>query len=408
MSTVESGIILNQQHAKAASAIQSSSPARMLHVLTLTPFYPYAGNEAAGCFIAEPLRALAEQGVLSTVIAAQPLHNSWNDSNASTPSEWVRYPQLPGNFGLSGAGRSLFFRLLAKLKRLHRNHPIDLIHAHAALPCGHAATLLSSSLRIPFVVTVHGLDVFNTCFQHVGPAVRRRHEISANVYRRAARVICISDKVRKLIVDELPEVRTAVIYNGTDTNFFSPAESPTENEAILIVGTLLRGKGQELVLRAMSRLSNQHPRLRCKMIGEGADRERFAALAKELGLENRVEFLGRRTRTEVATELRDSVIFALPSRYEGLGCAYLEAMSCGKPVIACYGQGIDEIIRHGENGWLIPVDGLDDLAEGLRVLLNSRERRMKMGQAARDTILKELTLQHQAQSLVTIYREVAQ
>jgi glycosyltransferase involved in cell wall biosynthesis len=97
----------------------------------------------------------------------------------------------------------------------------------------------------------------------------------------------------------------------------------------------------------------------------------------------------------------------LPSRYEGLGCVYLEAMACAKPVIACRGQGIDEIIDHGSNGWLIPVAGLEELVQGLQVLLENAELRAHIGQAARQTILDKLTMSQQAHNLLRIYQDAA-
>ena len=88
-----------------------------------------------------------------------------------------------------------------------------------------------------------------------------------------------------------------------------------------------------------------------------------------------------------------------------MGCAYLEAMSCGKPVIGCRGQGIDEVIEHGRNGWLIPANGLEDLMQGLSGLLSSLELRTRVGTAARQTIMEKFTLSHQAEHLARIYRE---
>ena len=84
---------------------------------------------------------------------------------------------------------------------------------------------------------------------------------------------------------------------------------------------------------------------------------------------------------------------------------YLEAMSCGKAVIGCRGQGIEEVIEHGKNGWLIPVDGLAQLVEGLHALLASHDLCARIGTAARQTILDKLTLSHQAQQLANIYRQ---
>jgi glycosyltransferase involved in cell wall biosynthesis len=377
-----------------------------LHVLTLTPFYPSEGEEVSGCFVAESLRELEAVGAASSVIAVDSVYHRRRRTSRQYPAEWMRYAQLPGNFGLSSAGKFLGAALFNRVQRLHRRNPVSVIHAHAALPCGHAAAVLSRRLNIPFVVTVHGLDVFNRCFQD-GIAARWRKKISLHVYRSARKVICISDRVRRLLRDGAgPAVSADVVYNGTDTDFFAPGRTPEAPPTILIVGNLLAGKGHELVLRAIAKLGDS-PGLQCRMIGEGADRDRFAALAKELRISDRVHFLGRRPRAEVADAMRNCTLFVLPSRFEGLGCVYLEAMACGKTAMACQGQGIDEIIRHGENGWLIPVDGFDELVQGLRTLLGDADLRARIGQAARQTIVENLTLSHQARQLMAIYEAAA-
>jgi glycosyltransferase involved in cell wall biosynthesis len=103
--------------------------------------------------------------------------------------------------------------------------------------------------------------------------------------------------------------------------------------------------------------------------------------------------------------MRACSVFVLPSSYEGLGCVYLEAMACGKPVIACHGQGIDEIVSHGKNGWLIPVEGLDELVQGLSTLLRSPDLCSRLGTSARETILNGLTLSDQARRLAQIYSD---
>ena len=103
--------------------------------------------------------------------------------------------------------------------------------------------------------------------------------------------------------------------------------------------------------------------------------------------------------------MRACSIFALPSSYEGLGCVYLEAMSAQKAVIACRGQGIDEIIRHGQNGILVKPDDPEDLAHALTALLEDAPLRRRLGQQARNTVLGSFTLNHQAQRLAELYRE---
>ncbi len=324
-------------------------------------------------------------------------------------AEWLRYPTLPGNSGLTTAGLFLYRRALQFIGALHRRDKIDVIHAHAALPCGHAAFLLAERLRIPFVVTIHGLDVFNACFEPGARAAGRRAKLSREVYQRAASVICISSLIERILKDGMQRpVASRVIYNGTDPQIFFPEEKPVPDRpsTILMVGNLLRGKGHEIVLKAIARVAPQFQGLRCSVIGEGPDQNRFADLARTLGISERVSFLGRQDRTAVAKAMRESTIFALPSRFEGLGCAYLEAMACATPVIACEGQGIGEIIQHRHNGWLIPVDGVPEMTDALQQLLGSPDRRTRLGANARQTILNGLTLADQARQLSDLYRDV--
>lgn len=378
-----------------------------LHVLTLTPFFPSDQNEVSGCFIAEPIDQLKRFGVDSHVIAASPIYYPRKRPSSTAAAEWVRYPQVPGNLGLSSAGKLLYARLLGRVRKLHDAKPIDVIHAHAALPCGHAAALLSGRFHIPFVITLHGLDVFNTCFLGGNPAAWRR-KVSVDVYRVARTVICISGKVQEILKTGTPaETCSTVVYNGVNPSFFSPnlAEVGKLDPEILMVGNLRRSKGHELVLRALGNLRASFPYLRCRIIGEGPNRAQFETLARDLGIGQQVQFVGRQSRSEVAEAMRRCSVFVLPSGNEGLGCVYLEAMSCGKPVIGCRGQGIEEVIEHGKNGWLIPVDGLAQLVQGLSALLASPELCARIGTAARQTILDRLTLSHQAQQLAKIYRQ---
>ncbi len=87
---------------------------------------------------------------------------------------------------------------------------------------------------------------------------------------------------------------------------------------------------------------------------------------------------------------------------------YLEAMASGKPVIGCRGQGIEEVIEHGTNGFLVGPDNERELTLALAMLLRDEPRRRNLGAAARDTILEKFTLAHQAESLARIYRESAE
>ena len=121
-------------------------------------------------------------------------------SDSAVPARWVRFFSLPGGWGLSSSGAFLFARLFLKSVACMILQPVHVIHAHSALPCGHAASLLSRELKIPFVVTVHGLDAFSTR-QVGGHAGEWCARVSRSVYRSACSVICVSEKVREQVIE---------------------------------------------------------------------------------------------------------------------------------------------------------------------------------------------------------------
>ena len=386
---------------------QSKQTVRPLHVLTLTPFYPSELDDAAGCFVAEPLEALAKAGVVNTVFAVQPAYRSGlRARECGWRTEWLRYLSVPGGLGLPTAGAFLFARIVGRVRELQKLHPIDLIHAHAPLPCGHAALLLSVELGVPYVVSVHGLDAFSTK-QVSGRAGEWCRRISQRVYRSSRRVICISERVREQVLEGAGNsCRTSVVYNGVDPELFPPGtESTDERPIILSVGNLIPIKGHDLLIRAVASLAAEFPTLTLEIIGDGPERGRLQALAQQLHVDDRVRFLGRRSRQQVASAMQQCTLFALPSRYEGLGCVYLEAMASGKPVIGCRGQGIEEVVEHGTNGWLVGPDDVKELRDALSTLLSNTALRRFVASQARQTILDEFTLTHQADHLRRIYQE---
>ena len=385
--------------------MENTADKSSLHALTITPFYPTADNDANGCFVAEPLSALAAQGVTNSVLAVEPFYRKRRRGNSSVPpAEFFRYFSLPRATGLASAGAFLFARILGQVRELHRRRKIDVIHAHGPLPCGHAAMLLSGELTVPYVITVHGLDAYSTT-QVRGLAGEWCRRVTTHVFRAAGRVICISEHVREEVLAGCPIARTSVVYNGTNTELFSPGTEQAQSHSVLSVGNLIPIKGHAVLLRALAAVSGTHPDLRLDLVGQGPEHAALTGLAQELGIFERVRFLGRVSRQEVARLLRGCTLFALPSRYEGLGCAYLEAMSAGKVAIGSLGQGIEEVIRHGSNGWLVEPENVEQLSSALMNLLGNSMLREYVGRQARQTILNGLSLEHQARELLRVYRE---
>ena len=391
----------------AIATVAQVERGRSLHVLTLTPFYPSESDDAAGCFVSEPLDELTKIGIRNTVFAVQPFYRSRSRPTSShVAAHWLHYPALPQGFGLPSAGAFLFARIVGRVRKLHAANPVGLIHAHAPLPCGHAAMLLSRELGIPYVVSVHGLDAFSN-MQVAGKAGEWCRRISRRVYTSSRRVICISERVREQVLEGVGRnCRTSVVHNGVDPELFSPLPNPSSDSlTILSVGNLISIKGHDLLLRAVASLAPEFPSLSLEIIGEGPEKPRLKDLAKSVKIADRVFFLGRQPRRQVASAMKRCTLFALPSRYEGLGCVYLEAMAACKAVIGCRGQGIAEVIQHGVNGFLVGPDNERELTLALAMLLHDQRRRNSLGAAARDTILDRLTLAHQAGNLARIYRE---
>jgi len=385
----------------------STSSARPINLLTLTPFYPSVQDTASGCFIAEPSAWLEKSGVKNTIFAVQPAYRGRRKATGTAPSaEWISYLTPPGSLGLAVSGAFVYARILSAVRRLHRSSAIDLIHAHAPLPCGHAAALLSQELGIPFVVSVHGLDVFSSA-NAGGCATHWNRRVSEMVYQKARRTICVSQRVCDEIFTGMgTRCRASVVYNGVDPTLFSPGQdSGACDTTILSVGNLIPTKGHELLLRALAALKRSVAGLSCIIIGDGPERTRLQQAARELGISDRTTFAGRQSRASVAGFLRRSAIFCLPSSYEGLGCVYLEAMAAGKPAVGCLGQGIAEIIQHNVNGCLVDPGNLDGLVTVMEKLMKDGATTRRIASAGRSTVLNGFTLSHQAQRLNHIYRE---
>ncbi len=377
------------------------------HVLTLTPFYPVLGDDAQGCFVAEPMRNLEALGVRQTIFAVQPFYRGALIPNPVAPkAREVSFISLPGGFGLPTSGLFLFASIIREVRRIHTANPIDVIHAHAAMPCGHAAVLLKRELDIPFVVSVHGLDAYSTK-QVTGLSGHASMRISSMVYRSADCIICVSEKVREQVVRGLISARTVVVYNGVDPEIFSPEQKDCA-DFVLSVGGLIPIKGHEVLIRGFAKISRDFPGFTCEIIGDGPERSKLENIARELGIAKKVRFRGRLSRGQVAALMRRCAVFALPSRYEALGCVYLEAMAAGKAVIAGKDQGIEEIIQSGYNGCLVSPTDVSQLSDALAALLEDAATRRRIGIAARETVLAGLTFDHQARALKLVYEQCAQ
>ena len=163
--------------------------------------------------------------------------------------------------------------------------------------------------------------------------------------------------------------------------FEEAPELPRGGSSILCVAHLYPRKNVEALLAAMTRLANRAAVLR--VVGTGPDLARLERCARELGLAERVEFLGHVDFARLAGEYRRADVFCLPSRQEGFGIVFLEAMAAGLPIVAARAAAVPEVVIDGETGILVGPDSPAELAGALDRLLSNPEERRRLGEAGR-------------------------
>jgi glycosyltransferase involved in cell wall biosynthesis len=152
-------------------------------------------------------------------------------------------------------------------------------------------------------------------------------------------------------------------------------------------------KGIDTIIRAYSRVWPARPNSRLNVVGDGADRGRLEDLAARLGAGDRIRFLGAVDDSELREQYRNCRFFVLPSRKEGFGLVYLEAMAFGRPVLAARATAVPEIVRHRESGELVPYGDDLALAESMGRLFDDSELAMQYGQRGREIVASEFSFE---------------
>lgn len=182
----------------------------------------------------------------------------------------------------------------------------------------------------------------------------------------------------------LPVKRMEVVPNGVNLKTFnSGGEWAADNEYMLFVGRLVPQKGVVLLLRALSVVLRRCPDANLVVAGDGEMELLLKRITRYLGIPHRVSFVSWRTGEELVDLYRQAQFVVIPSYYEPFGIVALEAMACGRPVIASCTGGLDEIIEDGVNGYLVPVADHLKFAQRMVTLIQDPARRETMGEAAR-------------------------
>jgi teichuronic acid biosynthesis glycosyltransferase TuaC len=385
-----------------------------MNVLFVSHLYPTPHYERH-LFVHDQARALRELGVDVHVVSPTPYAPRilWSSPRQrrrrQTPRRAVRngvaaeYPrvlQLPRRILFDRSG-DLAYAGLRRAKPL-REGGADLIHAHQALPDGAVAQRLAAARGVPYVVTVHGADAYRTLREGGRAAARVR-----SVLGSAAAVMTVGSSVARLLEGVVAAERLHVVLNGTsiDDGAVEPADFLPGVPLVLSVGYLIERKGHASLLDALAQLRAAGTDVALAIVGEGTLRGRLQQQAAQLGLTDRVHFLSQLTHSEVLRLMARADVFALPSWDEAFGLVYTEAMAQGTPVIACRGEGPEDFIRDGENGYLVPPRDAAALAAAIVGVLAEPAGARAVGEAGRRAA-GELTWQRNAERQLAIYEQV--
>ncbi len=344
----------------------ASKPKRLLSIATL---YPNEHTPRFGTFVARSLEALAARPDWDVTVISpiglppipfghyRPLADAARDGIENGVAVhrpvFTLVPRLSGRFNPTSIARAI----LPLAKELHAEQPFDMVDAQFFYPDGPAAAWIANVLDLPFAVKARGADVSYWGAKSYGASK------IADTAKRAAQPIAVSEA----LADDLAALgvernRIAVHYTGLDRELFKPAKRKDAREALAhkfgipsdltllaTVGALIERKGQEIVLRALADL----PNCRLALVGKGEDQAKLEALASELGVNERVHFLGSLDHHDLPTVLSAASAMVLPSASEGLANAWVEALACGCPLVITDAGGAKELVTAKTAGRIV-------------------------------------------------------
>ena len=327
---------------------------KSLRVLSIATLFPDAARPNFGLFVERSLRALAAQpGIDLTIIAPVglppfplSLHKRYRALRGLPQSEqWNGLTVLRPRFTLIPRVGASFnpAKVADAVLTAARGRSFDVIDAQFFYPDGPAAMRVADALGLPFSAKARGADISH--FGH-DPATRNQVIDAAD---KAAGLLAVSAAMRDdMAAIGIDAAKIAVHHTGIDAARFHPGDrgaartalAMDDAPAILTVGALIARKGQALVIEALPALPGVHYWL----AGAGDEEGRYRALARQLGVETRVHFMGPVANADLPQLYRAADAVVMPSASEGLANAWVEALACGTPIVISNAGGAAELV----------------------------------------------------------------
>ncbi|MCA0453506.1 MAG: glycosyltransferase [Chloroflexi bacterium] len=299
---------------------------------------------------------------------------------------------------------ALWVDTLLTLRRLHRDRPFDVLHAMWADETGLIATWAGRWLGVPVVVSIAGGELVG--FDDINYGLQRSpfsRWIVGQALHGADRVAAACTYAARLIPQagyQLSPDKTRIITLGMDTTVFRPSERPISSKKLIHAASLVPVKDQATLLRALARLDES---ITLDIIGTGPQEPHLRSLAAELGISQRVRFVGAVPHLETPAYYQQAALNILCSRHEGLGMVTLEAAACGIPTV---GTTVGLLPDHPALGISVTVGDDAALASAVQLLLDDEQKRAALGAAARNLVEEHFTIQETVRQFRALYAEL--
>lgn len=337
-------------------------------MLSMTGAYSRGGVQAYSRRVAEILSDYGDSRRLD-LHGVSLQDDGWSSDQHPTPVHYA-------SFGAARGSRVEFMRLSARAAWKERPRVAVVMHT-----CISPAALFLRTARMtgPYVLVLHGIEAW----RRVEPAVRAAAAGAARIVATTWHTAREFAKANGIAESKFVVIPLAIPDSAADHAV--PATAASELR-VLTVGRLAADdayKGYDVLIGSVRRAREMGARVNLRVVGTGDDMPRLQGHARSLGLDdNGVAFLGAVSDTDLRQELEGCDVFALPSKGEGFGIVYLEAMSMARPCIAGNHGGPPEIIDDGSDGYLVEHGDVDQLASRLVTLYREPELRREMGERA--------------------------
>lgn len=351
-----------------------------MRIAVIPSWYPTADVPFAGSFVRSAALALSAAGHTVTVLFPELRSlREWRPGAGSGEMleeetdglrvwRWRGFRWWPrerhGSIAFASAARRLFLDFVAQ-------HDVpDLVHAHVVLPAGYAAYRILAVWDVPFVLTEHA-GPFSMMTETPWQRWQTRH-----VWNSSAAITAVSESLGRQMKSEGLDRDPIVIPNTLDPLFTDapPAPRRAADTRFLTIASLLPGKGIDDAIVAFARVAKSVPDATLTIAGDGPLRGELATLAADLGIADRVHFPGRLAgprAVRAALAASDGLIF--PSHAETFGVAIIEALACGRPVVATRCGGPESIVSDAD-GILVKTGDAHALADAMRQIAAIHDR----------------------------------